>query len=368
MPIPSFPNDGPLDGFDDEPLRVKDVIHFESLANSAFDFLQKAFGEVSTDPKYSVMHFYNGIELLFKARLLHEHWTLVVSKPESASLIKFKSGDFKSVTLQEAIQRLQNVAEEPVSKEESSCYEQVGNHRNQIVHFFHKGYVGETPDAAVVGEVAAEQFRAWVYVHRRLTRTWSDHFGSYLDSIHELNELIKGNRQFLTAKLAVIKPEIQKLRSAGSEVVACDSCGLDAAIVEESEPPLRESRCLVCERVRSWIIMECPECEAEVVFEDGEGVCSNCETEYSLTDLLERFGTASDPREEPDDAYCPDCERTDRYTVVPHGDGYICLNCAATFSRVSHCGWCSERVAGVLEDSYLAGCLMCEGRFGNDKD
>src|SRR5258708_29392389 len=172
----------------DESERRRDApIHFDSLAKSAFDFLRTAFGEVSTDPKYSVMHFYNGIELLFKARLLHEHWALVVLKPQDASLAKFKAGDFRSVSLQDAIRRLESVAEESVSKEEASCYVRVGNHRNQIVHFFHKGYVGTEPNEAVVGEVAAEQFRAWVYIHRRMIRIWSTHFAAHADTIRELN-------------------------------------------------------------------------------------------------------------------------------------------------------------------------------------
>jgi hypothetical protein len=115
-------------------------IHFESLANNAFDFLQKPFAEVGTEPKYSVIHFYTGAELIFKARLLHEHWALVVTKVEEASLAKFNSGNFKSVTLQQAANRLRDIAEESFSREmNESALRKLGQHRNRIVHFLPRG-------------------------------------------------------------------------------------------------------------------------------------------------------------------------------------------------------------------------------------
>lgn len=344
-------------------------LHFDSLAKSAFDFLQKAFAEVSTDPKYSAMHFYNGVELLFKARLLHEHWSLVVVKPDVASLAKFRSGDFQSVTLEGAIQRLENIAEERVSKEEKTCFANLGNHRNRIVHFFHEGYVRNDPDPKIVSSVVAEQFRAWVYVHSRLEKEWSEHFSSHADSIKSLNDTIKKNRQFLTTKLQLVGPEIQKRREAGSEVVLCVSCGLDAVVVEPWKPPVRAGKCFVCGCENCAIAMECSECEETVFFEEGEGKCSKCQVSFGLGDLVETFTPEYDPRDgdSRDSGYCPYCERTEQYTVVPWSDGYICLNCTSPFQLISHCGWCSETVAGDLESSYLTGCLMCDGSFGNDR-
>ena len=346
-------------------------LHFEGLAKSAFDFFEKAFAEVQVEPKYSAMHFYNGIELLFKARLLHEHWSLVVAKPEGSSLAKFKRGDFQSVTLEGAIQRLENIAEERVSKEEKACFASLGNHRNRIVHFLHDGYAGDVPDSSIVSGVVAEQFRAWVYVHRRLEKEWSEHFLAHSKLIGSLNETIKKNRQFLSAKFELVRPEIHGHRVKGSEVVACDSCGFDSVLVEPWEPPVRNGGCIVCGRASRTIAMECPECDDTVFFEEGDGTCSKCDTNFDLSDLVERFAPDYDPREgqSSDSGYCPDCELTKYYTVVPWSDGYVCLNCTSTFDRISHCGWCSEQVAGELdESSYLTGCLMCEGRFGNDRD
>jgi hypothetical protein len=366
-PFHDFDYDGDaVDGGLSEP----SPIHFDGLAKSAFDFFRKAFSEVSTDPKYSTIHFYTGVELLFKARLLHEHWTLVVAKPELATLSHFKSGHFRSVTLEDAIQRLENIAEERMSKEERGCLAKVGNHRNQIIHFFHEGYVGDKPDPAIVSEVVAEQFRAWVYVQRRLENQWSDHFSAHADSIRQLNDTIQKNRQFLAAKFKLIEPEIEKHRSNGSEIIRCDSCGMEAAVVDSWKPPARIANCLVCHRENASIAMECPECKELVFFDEGEGTCQKCGNELGLDDLVDEFTPSCDlsDGEEPDSAYCSECERTEHHTVVPCSQGYICLVCTATYERISYCGWCSERVAGDLEGSYLTGCLMCEGSFGHDKD
>lgn len=85
---------------------------FDSLTRNAIDFLKKSVIELEDSPKYSVIHFCSAIELFLKARLLVEHWSLIITKPENANLSKFKSGDFHSVSMQEAINRLKNISGE----------------------------------------------------------------------------------------------------------------------------------------------------------------------------------------------------------------------------------------------------------------
>lgn len=69
------------------------------LVENALDFLERSINDLSTAPKYSVIHFYASIELFLKARLLAEHWTLVVDRRKSPSKADFEKGDFASVTL-----------------------------------------------------------------------------------------------------------------------------------------------------------------------------------------------------------------------------------------------------------------------------
>jgi hypothetical protein len=78
---------------------------FHSLVRNAIDFARKSVEEIKRSPKFSMIHFCSALELFLKARLLREHWSLVVSQPEKASLAKFRSGGFHSVSMEEATKR-----------------------------------------------------------------------------------------------------------------------------------------------------------------------------------------------------------------------------------------------------------------------
>jgi hypothetical protein len=294
-----------------------------------------------------------------KARLLQEHWTLVVTKPEEASLAKFTAGDFTSVNLEQAIKRLSNIAGEDFPEDERNCFKRLGQHRNRIVHFLHQGYIGEAKPE-VIAEVAAEQFRAWVYIHRLLTKLWSDFFEDFQDKIAALNERIKENKQFLAAKFAVIGPDLVNHTARGGEIGTCDSCGFSAACISQPVPPRQVAGCLVCDHAREWIIMPCHDCKTMIRFEDGEGECPGCHRRYDLDDLLEQFGPFIDPREEPEIGYSSNCGPPDRPTVVPHEGEQVCLRCASTFDRIMNCGCCGELIAGSFSDSFWMGCFVCD--------
>src|SRR5262245_51295689 len=89
---------------------------FSSLVKNAIDFARKSISEIRRSPKYSMIHFCAALELFLKARLLQEHWSLVVSRPEGASLLRYRAGDFHSVSMGEALKRLRNIANEPFQR------------------------------------------------------------------------------------------------------------------------------------------------------------------------------------------------------------------------------------------------------------
>jgi hypothetical protein len=78
--------------------------HVDWLIKNALDFLKHAIDDFSTHPKHSVINFYTAVELFLKARLLEEHWSLIVVKDPDRR--KFEAGDFISVTFEEACNRL----------------------------------------------------------------------------------------------------------------------------------------------------------------------------------------------------------------------------------------------------------------------
>src|SRR6218665_3323530 len=87
---------------------------FDSLTRNAFDFLERGISEFAKSPKNSVIHFCAAGGMLRKARLMKEHWSLIGSKPDQASLAKFMAGDFISVTLEDARARIRDFAGEDI--------------------------------------------------------------------------------------------------------------------------------------------------------------------------------------------------------------------------------------------------------------
>lgn len=100
---------GPLPSSRQPPLRNPQHF-FDLVVGNAVDFFKTSLKEFKARPKYSVINFCSGLELILKARLLNEHWALIVRRPEDASLPQFQNGDFVSVTIDETINRLNNIA------------------------------------------------------------------------------------------------------------------------------------------------------------------------------------------------------------------------------------------------------------------
>jgi len=73
------------------------------LTESAFDFLEKSVDELEKHPKYSVIHFATAVELLLKARLMREHWTLVVERASDAVLKDFLDGKLRTISQSDAL-------------------------------------------------------------------------------------------------------------------------------------------------------------------------------------------------------------------------------------------------------------------------
>ena len=100
---------------------------FDSLVSNAIDFLSRSIADLKKHPKYSVINFCVGFEIFLKARLIKEHWALVVTKPETAMVEQFRAGNFHSVSMEDAIRRLKNVAGERIGKTRKSPLNKCGS-------------------------------------------------------------------------------------------------------------------------------------------------------------------------------------------------------------------------------------------------
>jgi hypothetical protein len=341
--------DNPIDGL------------FDSLVRNAIDFLQKSVQEIEKQPKYSVIHFYMALELFLKARLFREHWALVVSKTDKATLQTFLTGDFNSVTMDECLLRLANITNESLMQHEHDCFKTIRDHRNKLVHFFHSDYRPPI-DEKILAQIVSEQCKAWFYLHRLLTTKWESHFTPYLRKIAKLHTAILKNRHFLESKFTALTPEIEALKKKGVAFEVCGVCGFKAAQINKQREPLFLRKCLVCDWRTSFLVVACPQCGKSVTCEgEGGGECSSCENSIGLDDLLNILGPRQDPREDNNIARCSECENFEP-SVIPFGDGeYLCLNCLTLHDNAGQCGWCGELITGDTSDTSIFGCFWCPG-------
>jgi hypothetical protein len=234
---------------------VNDKQIFDSLALNAFDFLTQAVGEFEASPKYSVIDFGAAIEMLLKAKLLLEHWSLVVAKPQEASRVRFEAGDFISVSLSETRMRLKEIARVEISDLAFKSFEALSKHRNKMIHFYHAGVAG---DAKEKERIASEQCLAWFYLHG-LLQQWKTDFKGHKDAIAGADKVMRGHRKYLEQKFFALSEELKTRMAAGEQVCTCQACGFESAMLESVRSCIYDGECLVCERSGIYVEIDCPQ-------------------------------------------------------------------------------------------------------------
>ncbi len=361
--------------------RIKSQEIFNQLVLNAIDFLEHSVSEIEKNPKYSIINFCTAVELFLKSRLMLEHWSLVFDDPKQAHWNKFLQGDFKSVTIENAIKRLKAIADLKFDKDEEECFTTIRNHRNRLVHFFNKTYSSES-NAKELETVASQECKGWFYLSQLLREKWKDDFLEYVDDIDKLDKLMLNVRRYLQAKFNVLLPEIEIKKKQGISFSSCASCGFDSsenkviAEISQFSDYLLSPDCLVCNfEAGKELIVSCPNCEnGQIkVQELGKGECESCEYSINLDYLLDKYAESKHIEKglfENNRAYCNSCEHFKQPTVVPFENIWLCLSCLKSYdyNQVGNCEFCGEFVSGNLDDSFLSGCLMCEGVAGYHRD
>ncbi len=353
----------------DEEVQVQDI--FQRMVENAFDFLQHAIEEIEEHPKYSIINFFCGIELFFKAALLKEKWeyTVVNGQRDKATLHDYIRGKYKTVGFVQANKSLEEYDKElPESDPAFNCFDGIRKIRNMMVHFVPHN---ELPDPQKTGEeIATEEIKGLYYLHQLLTEKWTDDFFNFHQEIDDLSEKIHNLGEFLKEKYKNLSDEIAECKDLGCLVSKCNLCNFDSFISQPEKEGLIERYCLVCKYSNNLFGYSCAECGHLNILEEGDGSsCEKCNAPIGLERLIEEFGddtTSKDYITEPTHAHCGMCESSD-LTVVPYGEGYLCLYCFDYTDAMSlhRCEWCGDLNSSPLENSYLTGCVACDGKFGS---
>jgi hypothetical protein len=333
------------------------------LTNNAIDFLNRAIDDFKAQPKYSIINFHTAVELFLKARLLREHWSLIVLK--SPDRQKFEAGDFISVTFDEACVRLQNIVQSPVPERARKNFDAIRKHRNKMVHFFHEADSGT---GSAIEVIAREQLRAWYDLHKLLTVDWDPIFIHHGKQFALIERKLTGHREFLRAKFNDLAPLIKDEISKGAQFRMCGSCAFESARTQEILGALFESECLVCRYRDRWVDYECSECGTPGrLREGGDFACRKCgagDDQQAIYDRLNEFEVTSDNYFEAHvPAHCSECEGY--HSVAEYNEKFLCVICLSVSDEVSACGWCGEFGTGDMEDSNMGGCTVCDGSIGH---
>ena len=348
---------------------------FDDVVRNAFDFLGRSIDELEKHPKYSVIHFYSAIELFVKARLLKEHWTLIVMKPDQADKAKFLRGDFQSAGLKEANERLTKVAADGLLDEELKCFDGLRQERNQMVHFAHPAQGDDAAAAKEMERIVADHAKGWFYLHRLLTGRWSKHFSDYEKAAQEMDGRMRKQTKYLEQKFRLLAGDIESAKAAGSHFMSCPSCGFES--FEVGEPVwIGVGRCMTCSFASPVLTLDCvnEDCAKPIPLVGGYEWCPECGHKYTPEQVESALDEHDKLRRtdyhDPDDLSHAGCGGCSGYeTVVPlDTDEWFCTDCFDIEEHVGQCEWCTGYSTHIPEHSYLGGCGQCEGRAGHEKD
>lgn len=352
------------------PQKISNSNLLPSVVSNAFDFLSRSVDELEKFPKYSVIHFHAAVELFLKARLMHEHWSLIIGKSNDPDLERFLVGDFHSVSLEEAASRLRKIVRSGLTDRELNIFRSMTQHRNKMVHFFHEAD-SKVKNSATLQSIVKQQLNAWYLLHQILTIRWNDVFKGWSKQISDIDQKLRGHHEFLRVIFTEVQEQIKSQEKNGITFQDCPSCGFKSqGFDNETMDTVQKAECLVCKFTDRYLTAECSSCGHVVRFlNEGHSVCANCEKKFEpddLVDLLQDKSAQYVAYKDGDDSWdvgnCSDCEGF--HTVVRVDDEYICANCLGHFYSLERCEWCNEQNTGDMSESFLSGCSHCDGRDG----
>ena len=258
--------------------RAEDV-HL-SLTDNALDFLLSASEAVSRDPtprnlKDAIIHAANGIEVLAKARLAREHWSLIFDNVNTADRQKLEAGDFISVNPQNTLTRLDRIVGVSIAKRYKAHLDTLRKLRNRLTHFTAK----IEPEQAKSLVAKAMTFCVEFSEQQDMVTPYSE------SKLGEIHTNLTGLTEFVDTRMASIS---ESLKWYGT-VLACPECWQEALGIDDGQIDCKFCRYKtepedLVDRLSEGRVEDCPECGSEQTFvfiynyayDEEKWVCCSC--------------------------------------------------------------------------------------------
>jgi hypothetical protein len=198
-----------------------------TLLENGLDFIVSGLRAISTassksDLKYGVLHLTSGIELVLKERLRREDWRLLFENPEKATEELYNSGNFKSVSLEECLERLEEcgVDLDPKHRKRLKSFRAK---RNRLEHF----RISDTKEA-IEGSAASALEVLLLFVREEIGSNELSKEEEKL--LLEIHEKVGEFRHFTDVRLQNISAEMEAEKANYAEFISCPPITVPAVI------------------------------------------------------------------------------------------------------------------------------------------
>jgi hypothetical protein len=251
-----------------------------SLIDNAHDFIYEtikyADANESKDWKYALLHLCSAIELVMKAILEKEHWSLIFEDIDKATSVDLASGNFKSATWDKLIERIINIIGKHFSDREQLDLNRLRSIRNSITHYSI--------------EINIEKLKSIIARGLNIfTKLYQVAIGEdeSKEFVYFLNNRLKEYKKYVRLHIAQVKETLDKSERPEPYFSVCPHCFQDALVVDRAN----EVYCLFCGYRTSFEELAlcsegpggpCPVCKIGYLGlilynnEDGEFICAKC--------------------------------------------------------------------------------------------
>lgn len=213
-----------------------------SLRQNAEDFLGEAvkYAQASStrDWKYATLHLWSAFELLLKAILKKEHWSLLFEDVNRASTQRLRDGDFQSVRFDTAMQRIGGIVGVSISDKNSQYLKKLRDLRNRMTHSSVSLNI-EQAKSVVARGISVFLTLEQQHLHKQPDKTLE----------YDVNQALQTFQKYVDGRLRDIKAEIEATERPHRRFQTCPGCTQETLVIRGD-------------------VVECLFCGQEVTFED----------------------------------------------------------------------------------------------------
>ena len=160
------------------------------MTRNALRFLRLAIRDYYTKPDQMAVKVYTSIELILKAKLAFEHWSLIIKGSPDAE--KFKAGDFVTIGFHEAVKLIEGVQGYKIDSNYFTRFDDLRKVRNKIMHFSAPEWIPSDSDDWDYSnkKIRYVSLNAWAALHHLMLEDWQNDFRPYFYDLKQIDGLI----------------------------------------------------------------------------------------------------------------------------------------------------------------------------------